>query len=189
MFDIKIIKLRIVYSLPLCVFSSLYQPQRVQPLLPIYTYFKKMSQVNNFYRGNMQQSRINFCNWHSFMSNTTPVMYESEELLIKDIFNSLINPSLFGIDCLYKIDQSHYTKVKYFPTLNPKFVLSQGRNFTLFFTISFLYISISTKERPHYITSSCTYQFYFNIFCIVLKKKLHSAIRKPAFIALVCIIF
>ena len=122
MFDIKIIKLRIVYSLPLCVFSSLYQPQRVQPLLPIYTYFKKMSQVNNFYRGNMQQSRINFCNWHSFMSNTTPVMYESEELLIKDIFNSLINPSLFGIDCLYKIDQSHYTKVKYFPTLNSIYI-------------------------------------------------------------------
>ena len=50
---------------------------------------------------------------------------------------------------------------------------------------------ISPIQRPHYITSSYTYQFFEkNIFCIVIvEDKLHSAIWEPAFIALICIIF
>ena len=123
-YEIKVVKFRIVYSLPLCVFT--YQPM---PMMAYPVYNNMLNKrVNNMYynmshkRVQIQPIRTNFCNWHSFMSNTTPIVFECEELLIKDIFNSFIKASLFGIDSLYKIDQNHYTKVKYFPTLNSVFV-------------------------------------------------------------------
>lgn len=123
-YEIKVVKFRIVYSLPLCVFT--YQPM---PMMAYPVYNNMLNKrVNNMYYNmshksvQIQPIRTNFCNWHSFMSNTTPIVFECEELLIKDIFNSFIKASLFGIDSLYKIDQNHYTKVKYFPTLNSVFV-------------------------------------------------------------------
>lgn len=123
-YEIKVVKFRIVYSLPLCVFT--YQPMPMMSY-PVYNNMVN-KRVNNMYYNmshksvQIQPIRTNFCNWHSFMSNTTPIVFECEELLIKDIFNSFIKASLFGIDSLYKIDQNHYTKVKYFPTLNSVFV-------------------------------------------------------------------
>ena len=52
----------------------------------------------------------------------TPFIYETEELKIKNILESFIKPSLFGINCLFKLDNLKYTNIKYFPTLNSLYI-------------------------------------------------------------------
>jgi hypothetical protein len=56
------------------------------------------------------------------MTYTTPFIYESEELKIKTVLDSFINPSLFGINCLFKLDNLKFTNIRYFPTLNSLYI-------------------------------------------------------------------
>ena len=112
---IKITKLFLNYSLPLIVFS---RPKKIPNQLYNNNNINKIINYNNInnYISN------NFCNFHSFMTYTTPFIYESEELKIKTILDSFINPSLFGINCLFKLDNLKFTNIRYFPTLNSLYI-------------------------------------------------------------------
>ena len=112
---IKITKLFLNYSLPLIVFS---RPKKIPNQLYNNNNINKIINYNNInnYISN------NFCNFHSFMTYTTPFIYESEELKIKNILDSFINPSLFGINCLFKLDNLKFTNIRYFPTLNSLYI-------------------------------------------------------------------
>ena len=112
---IKITKLFLNYSLPLIVFS---RPKKIPNQLYNNSNINKIINYNNI---NNSISN-NFCNFHSLMTYTTPFIYESEELKIKTILDSFINPSLFGINCLFKLDNLKFTNIRYFPTLNSLYI-------------------------------------------------------------------
>lgn len=114
-FEIKVTKLKISYNLPLIVFTY----PNVQNNNPVF--FSQPLPIP-FY--------LNFCNWHSFMSCTTPVIYESENISIKDVLSSFEKAGLFGIGCLLKLDGNYYTKVNFFPTLNNVFINVKDDNTT-----------------------------------------------------------
>ncbi len=111
---IKITKLFLNYSLPLIVFSRAKK-------IPNQLYNNNMNKIINYNNINNYISN-NFCNFHSLMTYTTPFIYETEELKIKNILESFIKPSLFGINCLFKLDNLKYTNIKYFPTLNSLYI-------------------------------------------------------------------
>lgn len=91
-----------------------------QNLLSFVTRIQQGSQLN-------YGSSFNYSNFHIFMTCTTPVIFETEDLTIKDIFNAFYKPSLFGINCLYKLNSNIFTKVKYRPFLNTVFLeLQEG---------------------------------------------------------------
>ena len=60
------------------------------------------------------------------MTTTTPIIYESESLLIKDIFNSFHKASLFGMNCLFRLDPQTYTKCNFFPSLNTVYIVTNA---------------------------------------------------------------
>ena len=62
------------------------------------------------------------------MTNTTPFIYESDDLKVIDILDSLNNASLFGIDCILKIDYKTFTNIKYFPKLNAVYINTSNNN-------------------------------------------------------------
>ena len=141
--QIKITSVKIQYTLPLIVFSLQNIKQQFTNLIyvpnnNIYSHYIKgkqnlMNNNNNSYSSFVQNKQLpmsphfmNFCNWHSFMSCTTPIIYETDVLLLKDIMNSFIKPSLFGICCLFKIDNQTYTKANFFPSLGTVYLSFQA---------------------------------------------------------------
>ncbi|MCQ2818850.1 MAG: hypothetical protein MJ252_16415 [archaeon] len=66
----------------------------------------------------IKTSHENFCNFNLFMTATTPLIFETENVKMKDIFKGFIKPSLFGITMTFKLDENIFTNVKYFPYLN-----------------------------------------------------------------------
>jgi len=62
-------------------------------------------------------NKRNFCNWHSFMTNTTPLIYKNDDILLKSYFESFENISIFGVDCTFK-SNNRYVKKTFSPTLS-----------------------------------------------------------------------
>jgi hypothetical protein len=58
------------------------------------------------------------CNWHAFMTYTTPVILENENTSIIRIFKQFERPSIFGIDCKFKNNETH----TYYPSLSSLFL-------------------------------------------------------------------
>ena len=115
--NVKITKLFLNYSLPITVFTKQIQIQNS------YNKNNNNNNYNNYNNNNNYNNYIitpiqNFCNFHSFMTNTTPFIYESDDLKVIDILESLNQASLFGINCLFKIDFKTFTNIRYFPKLN-----------------------------------------------------------------------
>ena len=115
--EIKITKIFLNYSLPLIVFS---RTNKIPNQISNNSNTINKSNYNNINNNNLFSN--NFCNFHSLMTYTTPFIYETEELKIKNILESFIKPSLFGINCLFKLDNLKYTNIKYFPTLNSLYI-------------------------------------------------------------------
>lgn len=124
-YDIKIVKMKITYSLPLCIFNVKNNSNSINNKQLM---MSSMRDNYCFTSSQIQQKQIimNFCNWHSFMSTTTPIIFETEDIMIKDIFNAFIKPSLFGVNCLYRIDHQHFTQVAYYPTLSQAYIEANG---------------------------------------------------------------
>lgn len=140
-FGIIINKLKIVYNLPLCVFSHdnykgvIYFEKQLFYQSKLNQYKQEQIREQNLYMPNCkfspsfcpspieepvlpQKSSANFCNWHSFMTFTTPMIFETEQVTVRNILDSFIKPSLFGIRCLFKARSNKYTQVNYFPSLS-----------------------------------------------------------------------
>lgn len=139
--DIRISKLNINYCLPLNIF--LYRPiKRPQPLFYINPYhqfqqfqqYQQMMLFKNLCRSytpikKTNKSKTNFCNWHSFMTSTTPFIFETDKIYIKDILNSFRVPSLFGARCTFKFSNSSYSQVNYFPSISSISLIIQEQNY------------------------------------------------------------
>ena len=127
LFDNKVIikKLFLNYSLPLTVFSKEIKIQNQINLNNNDGGYNNNNKNNNNYNISSIQ---NFCNFHSLMTNTTPFIYESDDLKVIDILDSLNNASLFGIDCILKIDNKTFTNIKYFPKLNAVYINTSNNN-------------------------------------------------------------
>jgi hypothetical protein len=100
------------------------------------------------------------------MTNTTPFIYEREDLKIKEILNSFKKPSLLGINCLYKLDNNKFTNIKYFPTLNYLYLnLSNNNTSTLSnnTTLDGSFLSKSSKNTEDKLLNSNTIFFKENI--------------------------
>jgi hypothetical protein len=84
------------------------------------------------------------------MTNTTPFIYESEEMKIKTILDSFKKSSIFGIDCLFKLDNLKFTNIKYFPILNSLYINSiNNSNNTSTLDGSFFSKSSEDKENKN----------------------------------------
>ena len=98
-------------------------PQKIiqkKPAFSLKNYIPKTN-LNLAYSEMIKESRDiqNFCNWHSFMTSTTPIYIESDSIrILKDIFYAFKNPSLFGIKCTFKLREGIYTHVNYFPAIS-----------------------------------------------------------------------
>ena len=108
-YGIKVTKLKIIYNLPLIVFSS------QSTIVP-------NAKSNQLFFTQPIQFYLNFCNWHSFMSCTTPIIFESEDLSIKNILYGFKRAALFGIGAVFRLDGNFYTKVNYYPTINSMYI-------------------------------------------------------------------
>jgi len=60
---------------------------------------------------------FNFCNWFSFMTNTTPLIKKNEEITLKNFFNSFKRYSIFGVDCTFKFNNKYLRKT-YYPSFS-----------------------------------------------------------------------
>ena len=110
--EVQITKIFLNYSLPLIVFtkSNILHQQ-----------IFNNNNVNNK-NNSINLIHPNFCNFHSFMTNTTPFIYESEEIKIKTILDSFTKSSIFGINCLFKLDNLKFANIKYYPILNSLYI-------------------------------------------------------------------
>jgi hypothetical protein len=61
-------------------------------------------------------SNINYCNFHSFMTYTTPVINDTAKTRLADVFYSYEEMSTFGLDCYYRLN-GQLIKNHYVPTL------------------------------------------------------------------------
>ena len=124
-YGIKITKIILVYCLQ---YSSLIRKIKSNNISNMNNFNKKIcipflkNNLNRRHNQNKIKINKNFCNWHSFMTSTTPIYYESDDLLIMNIFNSIYKPSLFGIDIILKDEQLINHKIKYFPVLSCIFI-------------------------------------------------------------------
>ena len=126
---IKITKLIVDYSLPLIIFSiSNPIPISYQSFLQnIYNWNANNISYNNiahyYYSNNCFNRGYTFTksNIQIFLTYTTPLIYETDNLKIKDIFDSFIESSLFGINCCFSHNNKQI-KLKYFPILGSLFI-------------------------------------------------------------------
>lgn len=80
----------------------------------------------------IKNNKHNFCNWFSFMTNTTPLMLNHEDLTLKSFFSSFEKPSIFGVDCLFKFNNSYFHKTFHpsFSAINIELLTEQPSNTT-----------------------------------------------------------
>ena len=74
--------------------------------------YEKNMKINNKIQENkkIKKPHFNYSNWHNFMRLTTPIIYEKDDLPVMSIFNSIIKPSILGININLKDDNN---KVQY----------------------------------------------------------------------------
>ena len=95
-FNICIDKLFFKYYLSLSVFKDC---------------FLKKYNISNFITDN------SFYNFKIFLSNTT-ILYENNDIKLKNIFSLIYKYSQLGVKCLFKMDFYNYVKIYYFPFLS-----------------------------------------------------------------------
>ena len=140
--DIKITKLHIIYCLPLSIFSFrnikrqqqlFYLNQFQQYQFQQYQQMMLLRNLCNSYtcpNAKVTKTTSNFCNWHSFMTSTTPFVLESEKVsVVKDILNAFTKAALFGAKCTFKFSNSRYSQVNYFPSISSISLVIQEANY------------------------------------------------------------
>ncbi len=170
-YSIKITKIILVYCLQ---YSSLIRKIKVNN---ISNNFNKIDKVifnlnlkNNFNKKSNQNKikhNKNFCNWHSFMTSTTPIYYESDELLVMNIFNLIQKPSLFGIDIILKDEELINHKIKYFPVLSCIFIETSKLNFNNSLSTKSSSNSFNLNDKYYEIKTKNMFFFkenHFNIY-------------------------
>jgi hypothetical protein len=63
-----------------------------------------------------------FCNWHNFMTCTTPFLYENDSVTILDFFKNFEKASAMGIECIFSSGKINNIKHIYFPSLSSLFI-------------------------------------------------------------------
>ena len=162
-YEVKITKLFFNYGLPLIIFCQ---------TMPLY----KNIQINNISNNNnnninkildLKEEKLsnkmllldeyeknmpeNYCNFRRFLSSITPLIYEFDNLKIKNIFDIFIKPSLYGCSVLYK-NFSNLIYVNYFPSLNKvyiehNFCLSHNTTIDSSFSNNSMYKTINFEEN------------------------------------------
>jgi hypothetical protein len=89
------LKLNVEYIIPTSYFKDYLEPPK----------------LNNY----------NFCNWFSFMTYTTPLIYDSKDLTLSRFFNSYDDFSTFGLDTVFKMN-GQFIQSNYTPTLASLFI-------------------------------------------------------------------
>jgi hypothetical protein len=113
--------------------------------------------INNKIQENkkIKKPHFNYSNWHNFMRLTTPIIYEKDDLPVMSIFNSIIKPSILGININLKDDNNKVHYIKYFPVIGKIFIETEKLN-----------ISPSNSTKSSSIS--------FNLNDIVYEKKLQT---------------
>lgn len=95
------------------IYSNMYQNcYQKRMLLPN----KNNQQYTNSYNS---PTYINYSNFNLFISKISPIIYESEDTLIKSIFNQLTtDDKIYGLPCTFLLSKGIYTKVVYRMYLN-----------------------------------------------------------------------
>ena len=161
-YEVKITKLFFNYGIPLIIFCQ---------QMPLY----KNIQINNTINNNININKLldlkeeklsdkmllldefeknmpeNYCNFRRFLTNITPIIYEFDNLKIKNIFDIFIKPSLYGCSVLYK-NFSNLIYVNYFPSLNKvyiehNFCLSHNTTIDSSFSNNSMYKTINFEEN------------------------------------------
>ena len=119
--------------------------------------YQKNMKINNKFNENKKINKpyFNYSNWHNFMTLTTPIIYEKDDLPVMNIFNSITKPSIFGIDINLKDENNTFHNVKYFPVIGKIFIETEKLNISH---------SNSTKSSSN----------SFNINEVVYEKKLQT---------------
>lgn len=119
--------------------------------------YEKNMKINNKIQENkkIKKPHFNYSNWHNFMRLTTPIIYEKDDLPVMSIFNSIIKPSILGININLKDDNNKVHYIKYFPVIGKIFIETEKLN-----------ISPSNSTKSSSIS--------FNLNDIVYEKKLQT---------------
>jgi len=96
-------------------------------------------------------TKHNFCNWFSFMTNTTPLLFKSESLTLKKFFSSFEKSSIFGVDCTFRYNSNDYN-----------YNNNNGNYFHKTFQPTFSAINIDFKTSPPSTELNNTHQFQMN---------------------------
>jgi hypothetical protein len=118
---------------------------------------QKNMKINNKFNENKKINKpyFNYSNWHNFMTLTTPIIYEKDDLPVMNIFNSIIKPSILGIDVNLKDEKNIFHNVRYFPVIGKIFIETEKLNIS-----------------PSNSTKSSSNSFNFND--IIYEKKLQT---------------
>ncbi len=94
-----------------------------------------------------KMTSINFCNFHTMMTYTTPIIHDSSKTKLSDVFYSYEEMSIFGLDCYFRIN-GKFNKTHYVPSLyalylefNNKDIISSNES-----TLDNSYISFSSDD-------------------------------------------
>lgn len=87
----------------------------------------------------------NISNWHVFMTNSTPLIYDSDEVSFKDFWSFYDKTSVLGVDCIFK-SKGHRILTNYLPTLSSMYIEITNNNSD---QINSSFSSISSKKTDH----------------------------------------
>ena len=88
--------------------------------MKIYHQPNVMLNLNTNIYNNVKNSK-NLCNWHVFMTNSTPLIYDTDELSLREFFNFYDKPSVIGLGCILK-SKCRKILCSYLPTLSSLYV-------------------------------------------------------------------
>ena len=159
-YNIKINKIILIYCLQ---YTSLIRKINALNYYNVNYYlhkkliYQKNMNINNKFNENKKINKpyFNYSNWHNFMTLTTPIIYEKDDLPLMNIFNSIIKPSILGIDVNLKDEKNIFHNVRYFPVIGKIFIETEKLNISP---------SNSTKSSSN----------SFNFSDIVYEKKLQT---------------
>jgi hypothetical protein len=98
--------------------------------------------VNTTTRENVTK---NVSNWHVFMTNSTPLIYDTDELSLKDFWSFYDKTSVLGVDCIFK-SKGHKMLTNYLPTLSSLYIELTNNNND---QINSSFSSISSRKTDH----------------------------------------
>jgi hypothetical protein len=87
----------------------------------------------------------NISNWHVFMTNSTPLIYDTDELSLKDFWSFYDKTSVLGVDCIFK-SKGHKMLTNYLPTLSSLYIELTNNNND---QVNSSFSSISSKKTDH----------------------------------------